>query len=245
MPKFFFPLEAMEGSRIHISGETAHHLLHVLRMKPGDEVVLCDGLGTDYHGALAETTPTVIFDIRETSTCDTEPSVNITLFQSLPKGDKMDFIIQKCVELGVSSIQPVHTERCVARIKDKDAPKKIARFQKIAESAAGQSMRGIIPVVHPPLSFKAAIDSISNATTKQDSLTLVAYEKEHFLALKSAVVNNPININLWIGSEGGFSDNEITALCNIGATPITLGRRILRTETAAIATIAQIICLCE
>ena len=248
MPKFFFSPNDVKDGFIHISGETAHHLLHVLRVKLGGEVLLCDGLGLDYYAELVESSSktkhsVAVFKIKSTSPCDTEPITRITLFQSLPKGDKMDLIIQKCVELGVHEIQPVLTERSVARISSNE--KKTARFQKISESAAEQSKRGIIPIIHPPCGFSAAIEA---ATESPATLVLLAYEQEHERSLKSVLLNNPTpqkNISLWIGPEGGFTDNEVSALCNAGAITITLGRRVLRTETAAIATIAQIICLCE
>jgi len=238
--KYFFSPEALENGRITVSKETSHHLLNVLRMKPGDEVILCDGNGMDYLCAIESN-----FDVfaKGFTPCITEPFVRISLYQSLPKGDKFDLIVQKCVELGVYEIYPVHTERSVSRIKEKDTAKKTSRFQKISEAAAGQSMRGIIPVVHPPCDFKEAIKMLS---MKSESLTLLAYEQEHNLTLKAALnAGKPHHINIWIGPEGGFSDKEVAALREVGAIPVTLGRRILRTETAAISAIAQIICLCE
>lgn len=250
MPKFFFsPNDANDGF-VHISGEAAHHLLHVLRIKPDDEVTLCDGLETDYHAEFIESSSkakqaVAVFRIKSTSPCDTEPLTRVTLFQSLPKGDKMDLIIQKCVELGVYEIRPVLTERSVARINTKDAAKKTARFQKIAESAAGQSNRGIIPIIHPPRDFSAVIEDIK---ANPAALTLLAYEQEYERSLKSVLLNHIApqkNISLWIGPEGGFTGNEVAALCDTGAIHITLGRRVLRAETAAIAAISQIICLCE
>jgi len=222
-----------------VSDETSYHLLHVLRMKPGTQVVLSDGLGTDY---LAELCANTAFAIKSTSPCLTEPVTHITLYQALLKGDKMDLVIQKCVELGVFEIRPVQTERSVSRIKgkDSDAAKKTTRYQKISESAAGQSNRGRIPVIHPPVNFDAAVKS------QMSGLTLLAYEREQSLTLKSALTDNPpSHINIWIGPEGGFSDDEASALLGAGAIPVTLGRRILRAETAAISAVAQIICLCE
>jgi len=237
MPKYFFkpdkPLSI--GSGVVLESDTAFHLINVLRVKPGDELTLCDGNNTDFIAAVApfskKTKLTLL--VKDITPCTTEPTTKITLYQALPKGDKLDLIIQKTVELGVTEIIPVVTSRSVVKIKD--SAKKTERYQRIAESAAGQSMRGIIPKVHEPVNFKDA--SIESAT-------FVAYEGEKNLLLKSAM--RPYDkINIWIGPEGGFAPEEILALTERGAIPISLGQRILRTETAAIAAVAQAICLLE
>ena len=247
MPKFFVSPDSICGDYISVSGETVHHLLHVLRVRHGDVVIFCDGLGMDYYASLMSMPcanaskkskkPVAVFEINNIASCLTEPAINITLFQALPKGDKLDLIIQKCVELGVGEIIPVHTERTVATAKD--SLKKTIRYQKIAESAAGQSMRGKIPIIHPTQSFESTLKM------KSSNFILLAYEQEDCRSLKSVLVNSTFNsISIWIGPEGGFTEGEVSALCKIGAIPVTLGRRILRTETAAISAVAQIICLC-
>jgi 16S rRNA (uracil1498-N3)-methyltransferase len=181
-----------------------------------------------------------IFRVVESCPCKSEPQTKITLYQAVPKGDKLELVIQKCVELGVVEIVPVITSRTIARAKD--CAKKHTRYQRVAESAAGQSMRGIIPTVCEAVSFEAAL----NMTTATEVLTLVAYEEERTTTLKTALGNNSADsVNIWIGPEGGFASEEIEALKHSGAIPVSLGTRILRTETAAIAAVAQIICLLE
>jgi len=258
MPKYFIHPHEISDNHIHVSGETAHHLLNVIRIKPDDSVIFgCNGQCINYHATLLHTSKnskelTATFIVDTTTPCYTEPNVHISLFQALPKGDKMDLIVQKCVELGVGDIIPIHTERTIPRIKDND--KKIARYQKIAESAAGQSMRGIIPDILPPCTLELATKINSEA------FAMLAHEQEQNVSLKSAIEKNASNIgnftepcvkdpkkrnriNIWIGPEGGFTDKEVAILRSIGAIPVSLGKRILRTETAAIAAIAQIICL--
>jgi len=243
MPKYFFSSDQLQGDKIVLQGDTAHHLLHVLRVGIGDKATLCDSANTDYRGTVEaistkSKTPTVTFNIEESTPCNTEPHTKVTLYQSLPKGDKLDIIIQKCVELGVFAIIPVMTTRSVARLKD--AQRKISRYGRIAESAAGQSMRGIIPTVHTAISFARAVEEMDTS-----ALTLVAYEEEKMQSLKNAVSSSPSTINLWIGPEGGFTTEEIATLQKNQAISMTLGKRILRTETAAIAALAQILCLLE
>ena len=185
----------------------------------------------------------LVFEITSSAPCGTEPSANICLYQALPKGDKLELIIQKCVELGVSKIIPIMTERCVTRLSKSDISKKATRYQRIAESAAGQSMRGKIPEVSPACLFVEALSSAKHP------LALVAHEQERTTSLKSALVqwsHTPVkNISIWIGPEGGFTSGEISTLGEAGAVAVSLGPRVLRTETAAISAVAQIICLCE
>jgi len=241
MPKYFFTPDQKTNDLITLSGETAHHLLHVLRMSPGEKVILCDGAETDYMTVIEETNPKkpLIICRTESSTPSlSEPLTKIVLYQGLPKADKLEFIIQKCVELGVNEIIPVATSRSVVRIK---GDKKTARYQRIAESAAGQSMRGIIPKVSDAIFFEGAVKRLDKT-----HLTLVAYETEKTCTLKEVLSQSSNkHINIWIGPEGGFTEEEISTLTEHGAIPITLGERILRTETAAIATVAQILCLTE
>jgi len=241
MPKYFFTHDQMHGTKITLDGETAHHLLHVLRMNPGEKMMLCDGAETDYLVTIEEANPKrlqVICRIESTAPSLSEPLVNVTLYQGLPKADKLELIIQKCVELGVSEIIPVITSRSVVRTK---SDKKNVRYQRIAESAAGQSMRGIIPRVSEAIAFDDAVKRLAPS-----DLTLVAYEAEQTRTLKAVLSQNQSrDINIWIGPEGGFTNDEIAALRSQGATVITLGKRILRTETAAISMLAQVLCLAE
>ena len=233
MPKYFFDPAQRVGDRITIEGTTAHHLLHVLRMGIGDSATLCDGAATDYAATIETVKKSqVTFALGNPQPCITEPQVQIVLYQSLPKGDKLEIIIQKCVELGVHKIVPVMTAHCVARIKD--TAKKSARYQAIAESAAGQSMRGTVPRVCEAVTFEDAVSQVGKG-----GLTLVAHEQEQNNMLTAALSPAKI-INIWIGPEGGFAQEEIAALQNHGAITVSLGPRILRTETAAIAAVAVI-----
>jgi len=239
MSKYFFESEQLRNGKITLQGDTAHHLLHVLRIAVGDEIILCNGANVDYYTVVTELPksklPTVKLEMRAAARSRTESHTEVTLYQSLPKGDKLDTIIQKCVELGVFEIVPVETERSVVRIKD--AQKKSSRYQRIAESAAGQSMRGIIPTVRTAVSFAEAVAELDT-----NALTLVAHEQEKTRILKEAIMprRRPETINLWIGPEGGFTPEEIAALQEAQAVTVSLGTRTLRTETAAIAMLAQV-----
>ena len=229
MAKYFF-----EPSKSPIlTGDTAHHLANVLRMKVGDSLILCDGNSTDYNAIIEYIKKNEIgFKILNSSPSLTEPEAFITLYQGIPKSDKLDLIVQKCVELGVSRIVPVETGRSVSKIS---GSKKIERLQKIALSAAEQSMRGIVPEVCEAVTFK-------NATKTANAI--VAYENETSAMLKQVLPQATIDI--WIGPEGGFTQDEITTLRNYGGKTVSLGPRILRTETAAIAALAGItLCLCS
>ena len=235
MPKYFFSLQQIVGDTIAVEGTIAHHVLHVLRMAAGDSVVFCDGAETDYTATIKSSNPKktqVIFKLTNPQKCLTELPRRIVLHQALTKGDKMELIMQKCVELGVHEIVPVMTSHCVVRIKD--AAKKAVRYQQIVESAAGQSMRGIVPRVSPAITFENALNQVDS-----NGQTLVAHEREQELSLVSALTTANA-IDIWVGPEGGFTDQEIVALKNRGAVTVSLGPRILRAETAAIAAVATV-----
>lgn len=233
MPKFFVSKQQI-ANQITILDEDAKHIKTVLRAKPGEEMTVCDGEGTDYFckiNAVAE--KEILLDILEKKPCQTEPAVKITLFQGLPKADKMDMIIQKCVELGIDSIVPVVTERTIVKL-DKKEQKKIQRWQKIAESAAKQSGRGKIPCIQNVLSFSQAIEE-----SKKLCSAVIPYEKELQRGIKEFVKTfSGDTLGLFIGPEGGFSLEEIQQAQKEGILPITLGKTILRTETAAIVATA-------
>lgn len=232
MPKYFFDKESDKK----LSEETIHHLKRVLRVRVGDKVVLCDGKSTDYHTIIKNLTP-FEYEIENTKESGTELSTKITLYQAMPKADKMEWIVQKAVELGVYAIVPVYTEHCVKRNTKADAKAnvKIERLQKIAESAAGQSMRGIVPSVVMPMEWDKAL---KNVKEKEKMLNIVAYEKERDTTIKSVIDKNEVEeISLWIGPEGGFSKKEVQDMEDASFELVSLGSRILRTETAAIAAI--------
>jgi 16S rRNA (uracil1498-N3)-methyltransferase len=259
LPKHFFDAAAVSDKTVALGGDAAFHLLHVLRLKPGARITLCDGKGTDYSAVMREADAgkgTCVFHLSEPIPCGTEPPVGVTLYQALPKGDKMEWIIQKSVELGVVKIVPVYTSRTVTR----DAGKKTARYQRIAESAAGQSMRGVVPEVTPPVAFMEAVNDIDPQVRRLAALSPSEAVGPALPALHTLLLSNDFNfgridqnlfgipptpLSLWIGPEGGFAPDEAAALIASGAEPFTLGPRVLRTETAALAALAQIICLTE
>jgi len=241
MGKFFFKPHERVGQGVELTGNVAHYIINVLRIRKGQEQILCDGEGTNYSAILESISDkplSATFALLNAFPSLPEPPAPITLFQGLPKGDKMDWIIEKTVEAGISEIVPVITHRTVVKVKD--SCKLLSRYSRIAESAASQSMRGLIPNVSKPLCFTKAI-----ALSKAES-TIVAFEKEKSRSIKAVLCNkSPAPLNLWIGPEGGFEDDEIAALTDIGAIPVSLGPRILRTETSGVFALAQILCLWE
>jgi len=242
MGKFFFNATEIMGERVIITGQTAHHMLHVLRFREGQGVILCDGASMDYPATLhkiSDKPATLTFQLGPQAASRAEPPFHITLYQGIAKGEKMDWIIEKCIEVGVCKIVPVITARTVVKIKD--ATKKAERYTRIAESAAGQSMRGAIPVISPPVSLAEAL--AGHTATH----SLVAYEGERTTTIKAALQNKiPASISIWVGPEGGFEESEVTNIAStINATPVTLGPRILRTETSGIVAISTIHCTWE
>lgn len=239
MPKFFAPRENITDTQIIIDSEDAKHIKKVLRIGAGDTVTVCDGAGVDYTAKISKIDEKcVICDIIESHKCDTEPGITVTLYQGLPKASKMDYIIQKNTELGICGVTPVAMSRCVVRLENKQAEqKKTDRWQKIAYEAAKQSGRGIIPTVNMPVTF----DEVVNVVKDYD-LVFAPYECEEETRLRDVVEAHPDakNIAFIIGPEGGFDPVEIEKLKKAGINTVTLGKRILRTETAAEAVISML-----
>ncbi|MDR1664406.1 MAG: 16S rRNA (uracil(1498)-N(3))-methyltransferase [Clostridiales bacterium] len=244
MPHYFFDRNAITGKEVTLSGDTARHLLTVLRVTAGDEITLCDGQNRSYHCAVTKPLRKeniLTASIRDIRDCKTEPPVRVTLYQALPKSEKLDVVVQKCVELGIHAIQPVITARTVARPSNESA--KWQRLQKISKSAAEQSMRGIIPRVYEPVTFEAALSAVGSGDGK---FHLIAYENECKVSLYEALKGKPAtDAGIWVGPEGGFADYEISALRGKGAVTFTLGSRILRTETAGMAALTRVLFLWE
>ena len=234
MPKFFFNKNDISRGRVQLFGEDEKHIKTVLRAREGEEITLCDGEGMDYQCRIASLERGVLLDILSKEVCETEPKTKITLYQGLPKADKMELIIQKCVELGVDRIVAVSTERAIVKLDKKEA-KKLERWQKIAESAAKQSGRGKIPEIgQQVLKFKEAV-----AEAKELDGAIIPYEREQETGIRQFVQGfKGESIGVFIGPEGGFADEEIALAQENGITPITLGKRILRTETAGMTTTA-------
>lgn len=234
MPKFFFHKNDISQGQVQLFGEDEKHIKTVLRARVGEELTLCDGEGMDYRCRIASMERGVLLDILSKEACETEPKTKITLYQGLPKADKMELIIQKCVELGVDRIVAVSTERAIVKL-DKKESKKLERWQKIAEAAAKQSGRGKIPEIgQQVLKFKEAV-----AEAKALDGAIIPYEKEQETGIRQFVQGfQGESIGVFIGPEGGFAEEEIALAQENGITPITLGKRILRTETAGMTTTA-------
>ena len=228
----FFAERLDEGTAV-LPPEEENHALRVLRMNAGDE---CQALleGSVYAAVIRENCPRVVLTLKEMLPSP-EPSVSITLYQGIPKGEKMDYIAQKCTEAGVRRIVPVEFSRCVARWEGKDAAKKQARYQRIAAEAAKQSGRAVTPEISMPLSLKAVCMEMS----KHD-LVLVPWEEEHGNGIR-AKWQGEKDVAIIIGPEGGISPEEVEQLKAAGAKPVTLGPRIFRTETAGLAAVISLL----
>lgn len=235
MPRFF--IENINSDFLTIEGPDAIHISRSLRMQKGDIVTICDTKSTDYKCKITDINKDYVkLHVIKKYPCHNEPNINITLYQAIPKGDKMDQIIQKSVELGVNSISPVLMNRCISRPSDFAMAKKIKRWQKISQSAAEQSSRGIIPAISNTINIDQAIEK-----SVKDDLAIFFYEDggetiSHILTDSQKLET----MSIFIGPEGGFSLDEVNKLTSNGIFPVTLGERILRTETAPIAALAII-----
>lgn len=223
------------GNEITISGSDVNHIKNVLRLEKGDWIVACNGLGRDYVCRISDLEREgVLLEIEKTQETGTELPTRITLFQGLPKKDKMEFIIQKTVELGVYEIVPVQMKRSVVKYTDeKKLLKKKERWQTIAEAAAKQCDRGIIPEVHEPVSMEEAIDM-----ARKLDYNMIPYELQDGIDRSREIVKHACSQNtvgIFIGPEGGFEPEEVEKAIACGIEPLTLGKRILRTETAGMA----------
>lgn len=232
---WFFTKYNITGDQYIISGENAKHISKVLRMHKGEELTL---VTPDRTQCLCEVfsinSDSVTVDVISKKPCENEPDVFVTLYQALPKSDKMDYIIQKCVELGVSRIVPVLSARCVSRPDAKSLAKKRERWQKIALQAAMQSRRGIVPEVCPCVSFQNAAE-----LTKSNEKTIIFYEMGGS-PVKKLLCVAPKTLGMFIGSEGGFEQSEVDLIEKSGGSAATLGKRILRAETAPLAAMSVI-----
>jgi len=238
MPRFFLsPNQISENSAI-IYGEDASHIARSLRMKVGDPLTLCDGEGMEFHCTItALSSSQVELSIDSKSPSKGEPPCTIHLYVALPKGDKMEQIVQKSVELGVTSITPVLTERAISRPDEKSAKSKVIRWQKIAREAAGQCGRGIIPTINPLVKYDAALKQMQTS-----ELAFICYENESERTLKSILpAAPPKEIAFLTGAEGGFSQSEINSATAANIPTVSLGSRILRCETAPLYTLACIL----
>jgi len=244
MSTFYINKEQIEDNTIRIIGEDLHHIKDVLRVKSGEKLDFCDEDAIRYNCKLSKYGDSfAIFEILSKTCETTESCVNITLYQGLPRQERMDLVVQKASELGVQAIIPVNMDRSILKIDDKNESKKIDRWNKIAKEACSQSGRQKLSIVSRPVNFKNIIENIE----KYD-IVLLPYENEKVVSLKEALKtfsnkeSKSLNIAVIIGPEGGFSDSEISSICNISNVKVvTLGKRILRTETAGPAVAAMLL----
>lgn len=239
----FFTQSAMINDRFEIVGADFNHIKNVLRLKIGDKIIISNNGTSNLCKIESFSDSSVIAVIEQENYNDTSLPISVTLFQGLPKSDKMELIIQKAVELGVDEIVPVEMARSIVKLDGKKADSKISRWQAIAESAAKQSKRTAIPTVNSAISF---VDAIKLA--KDMDVLIVPYEnKDGMTATLSALksIKRDMKIGVMIGPEGGFDDNEIALAESAGGKVVSLGKRILRTETAAITALSMIMLYSE
>ena len=242
-PRFFISKSEFRGDKVCITGTDASHIYRVLRLREGDKITVCDMQKNVYDGTLtfvsADMAEAALSDCRPSPA---EPPYTVTLYQGMPKGDKLDTIVQKAVELGAARIVPVMCERAVSRPDEKSMEKKIIRLNRIAAEAAKQCGRGIVPEVMPTLSFKQMLDEIKTA-----GLSFICYEGDEVVPLREIILNAGEfqSVSFFIGPEGGISSGEI-ALAKEREIPLAgLGKRILRTETAPLFALSALSVLAE
>lgn len=233
MPRFF--VEQAPQGEVFLDGETGAHIVRSLRMKPGEPLTLCAGDGVDYLCTILSVSPQgAQVQVHETRKSAGEPAVKVTVCQCWPKGDKLETVTQKAVELGAYEIWPIESSRCVSRPDEKSAAKKLTRLQKIALEAAQQSERGAVPKLLPGATLQQALSAAA-----QQGTILFCYEKgtESF---RQALEGPETRFFLFVGPEGGFSPEEAALAQSFGAQLLSLGPRILRTETASLAALSAI-----
>ena len=236
MPKFFVKSNQIKDNKVIITGEDVNHIKNVLRLNVDDNIQVCNLETSENYtcGIIKLNTSNIECNIFNKINSEAESNIYINIFQGIPKSNKMELIIQKCVELGAAEITPVEMKRCVAKIEEKNKCKKILRWQKISEVAAKQSGRDKVPKINDVINIK----NICNLISEYD-IVLVAYENEEENTLKNELKklkyknNNIIKIGIIIGPEGGIDKKEINLLKEAGVKVVTLGKRILRTETVA------------
>lgn len=237
MQKLF--VDAKPDEKVILTGEQARHIGKSLRMKTGDMLTVCCGDGNDY-GCMIDgiTSEEVVLTVCYKQANKSEPTVKVTIYQGVPKGDKMEDIIQKCTEMGVFRIVPVLTHRSVSRPDDKSARKKQMRYQKIALEAAQQSGRGIVPEIGKMITLKEAVQN-DNCEKK------ILFYEGGGESLKTLIEKNLQSISVYIGPEGGFEKEEVELIKKNGGEVATLGKRILRTQTAPVAALTAIMLLTD
>ncbi len=235
MQKLF--IDYTPENEVVLNSEQARHIAKSLRMQVGDMLMITDGQGSDYGCQIDKITrETVHLKVCYKQASSSEPTCRVTIYQGVPKSSKMEDIIQKCVELGVTRIVPTLTKRCVSRPDDKQAVKKNARYQKIALEAAQQSGRGIVPEILQMMTLKQAL-------SQDDSETKIVFYEGGGAPLTGIINKDSKSVSIYIGPEGGFEADEVEQIVNEGGIRATLGPRILRTQTAPVAGLTAIMLL--
>lgn len=243
MQRYFVEPHQILDKTVLLEGDDAHHIAHVTRRRPGDRVVVCDGTGNCFLAELRNiTSKEVAADIVEVVPEQRELPVRVTIAQGLPKGDKLEWIIQKGTELGASAFLPFSSERTVVKLDEKKEGRKRERWAKIAKEAAEQSHRSIVPAIHPPLMFADLLIRFG-----EFDAVLMAYEQEHARHMRDVCqsLKPGATLLVLIGPEGGFSEEEVRKAEEAGAVSVSLGPRILRTETASQYVLAGLSVLLE
>jgi len=243
--RFFIPPEWIHQEKVVITGKLVHQLRNVLRLSGGDHIVVLDNTGWEYEVALKVVARGYVEGVVRGKRSIGEPSMKVNLYQALLKGNKFEFILQKCTELGVSGFVPILCERCVV---GHPKVKRVERWHRIISEAAEQSRRGKLPILEPALTFQQACRSAMG-------FSLLSWEGEKALGLRSALrseiyrqriisARNPLSVNLFIGPEGGFSYSEVEFAQNCGILPVSLGSRVLRAGTAGLVAATAILYEC-
>ena len=237
MQQFFAEPSMIREGHVFLEGPDVNHMKNVLRMKQGEDVRISDSTGKTYLCSIqAYEEKRAVLDILKELDADTELPSRIWLFQGLPKGDKMELIVQKAVELGVYSVVPFSAKRSIVRLDEKKAEKKRNRWQAVAKGAAEQSGRSIIPEVQPPRDLAGALQMATGL-----DVVLIPYEQEEGMKGMARTVRGirpGQSVGVFIGPEGGFEEEEVRQAVESGAVPVSLGKRILRTETAGLAVLS-------
>ena len=236
MVRFFVAAGELEGDRLSLTGENAQHA-KVLRLKSGEQVLVCDGEGRECLCVISEVLPGCLdLEVLERRASDTEAAVKVSVYLAFPKADKLEHVIQKTTELGAYEIVAFPSARCVSRPDEKSLKKKLERWQKIAASAAEQSGRGRIPLVLTLPSYKAALERAGKADK-----ALMFYENEHAVTLRMALEGGQWqSVSLLTGPEGGLEEGEVAQARDAGFQVCTLGKRILRCETAPLCALSAV-----
>ena len=235
MHRFFLPQDCIDGSGVTFPAPVSRQVVRVLKIRVGERVVVLDNTGWEYEVTMTRLARAQAMGrVEERRRCSGEPSVGITLYQCVLKGDKLDLVLQKCTELGVSAFVPVYSERTVPRMGGGARSRREERWRRILTEAAEQSGRGMIPSLVQPVDFQTACEAAAKPA-------VIPWEQEARTGLRSvlrelASPNDPISgVDVFVGPEGGFSADEVDCASSHGVIPVSLGTRILRAETAAIA----------